>query len=504
MKRQTLLFIIILILAAGLRLFRIDSIPSGYTWDEVSQIYSAWSIALWHRDEFATLLPLTFRSFGDYKPPLLIYTLAGIYRLTGLHEITIRLLSAATGVGMVGLVYMLGLRFFQKNRDAVLIGAIITAFLPWTFHFSRIGFEQQLAFFLVTLGIWGLISGIQKPGHRIWLLIGFGLAPYAFHTAKVFIPLILLAYMFIFRHNVYTLKKMWLLTCALLALMWMPLMFTGFSTPANTRATTLLIFGESGEMLPLTTVILRLGSNVSQYLNPAFWVLGHDTVSRNGMSGYGVIYLTLLPFFVWGIIMRARRRKREDVFLLVWLVLGLIPSIITWPAPHALRALFAAAPVILIIVEGLCQLVIWLRRRSAGWYRLGIGSIFLLITLEVSSYFWSYFNYYPGRSAADFQYGYKEALELLNKHPASVEKTVITDSYGQPYIYVLLFNRIHPQQFMFGALNRYEFRNISWPEKSQNTYYLATPQEIPPSDPHVIDQVFYPGTNTVFWVLAKT
>ena len=63
---------VVLILGAGVRFYRLGEVPHGYTYDEAGIIYDAWSISLWHRDQFAHFMPLSFQSFGDYKPPFLI------------------------------------------------------------------------------------------------------------------------------------------------------------------------------------------------------------------------------------------------------------------------------------------------------------------------------------------------------------------------------------------------------------------------------------------------
>jgi hypothetical protein len=76
------------------RFYKIGIIPMGYNWDETSITYNAWGIADWHRDEWAKLMPLTFRSFGDYKAPLTFYLLAVPFMVFGVIEPLIRIYSA--------------------------------------------------------------------------------------------------------------------------------------------------------------------------------------------------------------------------------------------------------------------------------------------------------------------------------------------------------------------------------------------------------------------------
>jgi len=68
--------ILIIILAAVLRLYNISNNPPALSWDEAAIGWNAKSIFHTRRDEWGTRLPLTFRSFGDYKAPVYIYLTA--------------------------------------------------------------------------------------------------------------------------------------------------------------------------------------------------------------------------------------------------------------------------------------------------------------------------------------------------------------------------------------------------------------------------------------------
>ena len=47
--------------------------PPGFTADEATMGYDAYSLLKTGKDQFGTSWPLAFRSFGDYRPPLHIY-----------------------------------------------------------------------------------------------------------------------------------------------------------------------------------------------------------------------------------------------------------------------------------------------------------------------------------------------------------------------------------------------------------------------------------------------
>ena len=72
-KPSFIVFLGILLLASILRFYQLGNIPRGMSWDEVAIGYNGYGIATVRRDEWLNRLPITFKSFGDFKAPLAIY-----------------------------------------------------------------------------------------------------------------------------------------------------------------------------------------------------------------------------------------------------------------------------------------------------------------------------------------------------------------------------------------------------------------------------------------------
>ena len=83
------LLILITLSALALRLYR-PNYPS-LLWDEAALGYNSYSILKTARDEYGTLLPLIFKSFGDYKPGLYVYLTLPFVATLGLTPLAIRL-----------------------------------------------------------------------------------------------------------------------------------------------------------------------------------------------------------------------------------------------------------------------------------------------------------------------------------------------------------------------------------------------------------------------------
>ena len=65
MKR--LLLLLVIFTSFFLRLVNLENIPNGFTPDEASFGYDAYSIIKTGRDQWGESFPLTLKSFGDYK-----------------------------------------------------------------------------------------------------------------------------------------------------------------------------------------------------------------------------------------------------------------------------------------------------------------------------------------------------------------------------------------------------------------------------------------------------
>src|ERR1043166_5012720 len=145
-SRRRFQIIVLLVLIAGGALLYTRSLttnPAGFYIDESSIAYNAHSIAQTGHDEHGEAWPLYFRAFGDYKNPVYIYLLAGIFKLTGPSILAARLLSALLGFAAALLIGLLAWQI--TKRRAVALALTMTALLtPWLFELGRVVVEVSL------------------------------------------------------------------------------------------------------------------------------------------------------------------------------------------------------------------------------------------------------------------------------------------------------------------------------------------------------------------------
>jgi hypothetical protein len=505
--KSSLVFLALIIgLGVFLRFYKLNQVPQGLYWDEAAITYNAWGIALWNRDEWGHKLPLSFKSFGDYKSPAFIYLLGLTYKLTGLHINLIRVYPALFGVANIFLIYYIAKAFDPKSRSFPLFSALFMAITPWAIHFSRIGVEAQLA---LTLSLMGMVFGLYHSTYSLLKyasVISFALSLYAYHNAKIVTPLLLIVLaVYLFRTQQIKSQKTLLIPCMVFFILVAPLAYDTVIGEGFERGKSLIFF-ENGSVAPASLILNKLVANVGSYLHPGFWIKGEDVVGmRHSIPGHGIIYLSVFILMIIGIVRTLIYRQKTPLLLVFWLGIGMLPAVISHGNPHAIRSLQALPALVLIAAYTGSLVLERTKAKSKYLFLASVTTFLILLTTELTGYVTEYYGSYAKTSALDFQYGYKEALAVAAQEQDEVEKIIITSRYGQPYIYTLLYQQIAPQQYWNGALVKYEFRPIDWPKDSQpNRLYLATPSEISPQEPEVIEVIIIPGIKTPAFVIAKT
>lgn len=97
-KWLKIFFLFLLVIGLFLRLWMFGEIPPGLNRDEASIGYTAWSILKTGRDEYGNFLPLSLRSFGDWKLPGYTYITIPFIAIFDLKDWVVRLPSALAGI----------------------------------------------------------------------------------------------------------------------------------------------------------------------------------------------------------------------------------------------------------------------------------------------------------------------------------------------------------------------------------------------------------------------
>lgn len=519
--------ILIAILAFSLRVYKLGEYPVGLTWDEPALGYNAYSILKTGRDEYGKLFPLTFKSFGDFKPGLFIYYLVPFVAIFGLTKFSIRLPSALAGVGTVVAIFFLTKIIFSKRKEFTwlpYLTSLLLAISPWNIHFSRGAWEINLALFTIVLGVIFFFQAIKVRTIKLFSLafFFFTVSFYVYHGVKVFLVTLLIG-LFGFLYSdwqSFPRKK----KKTSMVLLFFLLMTIFFSYKASCGRQKLMAFFSYKR--PLEEVVeiksqeethrllnfflyhsetLSMARGVaSRYFNHfsgRFLFFEGDWVSpRHGVPYMGMLYYVEIPFLLIGLgYALAKMRKPEEKLLFWWLIISPIPSAVTRDTVHGIRSYWMVIPLMVFTAIGIYVFTSWLKRKSEKLFLTGSLMIVLGYLFCLALYSDLYYIHLPKRNSAGWNFGTEEIMRMIADGKSKYEKIVVTQEYGQPYIFYLFYTQYSPQEYqaqahlkenpwgdvgMVEKIDNIEFRNVYWPDdrSCQNCLFIGDGFGLPKKD----------------------
>lgn len=527
--KSKLLLIIILGIALVLRAWDIGEVPAGFNADEASLGYNAYSILHTGKDEYGSWFPLSFKSFGDYKPGLYVYLTIPFVATLGLNEFAVRLPSIIAGILTVWLIYLIAKRIFQQEISA-LATAFVLATSPWHIHFSRGAWESNVATFFTSLGILLLLKGINNSKWLFLSIVSFIASVYTYQSPRLTTPILLfILYIMYKKHFKIEIKKN-LKYLLLLVILLIPLAFQFVQGGGSARFQGLSIFSDTGSILrsnelrgehsnlnsifgqlihnKLVVYSTSLLSHYFDHFSGNFLFINGDPLIRNKTPETGQFYMIEIMFLIIGLISLLKKEVTYKGVVFAWLFTAPLASSLTYQTPHALRALSMVVPFSLIMGYGFSRFLDVVKYLKSSFRIVIIIGLIGVFIFEFIHYEESYFIHYPKRYPTAWEYGFKEMVAKLNKYEGNYQKVIITDKYDQPYILMLFYKQYDPikyqpqaklserDKFNFGTVrqfDKYEFRPILKGEvqSTKNTLFIGTPQEIP-EGVTTIDKVLLP------------
>jgi len=494
MNKKLIILTTITFLGFILRIYRLDVRPLGFTWDEAALGYNAFSLLQTGRDEHARRLPIIFKSFGDYKPGLYIYSTVPAINIFGLNEFATRLPSAIFGTLLIIVVYLLTRNIFAS---------LLLAINPWAMHFSRGAWEANLNLLLVTLAV---LLFIKK--NYLTSALFFGLTLWAYQGAKFFTPVILISLILIYKPNFQKLFKPLLL----LLLLLLPIaigfgsqsgrlkVFSVFSYVRPDSAVSEILRQDGSSVKNLTyylfhSEIFDQGRGVVQrYLNhfsPRFlFVDGDWSNPRHSTPFYGYLHIPEILTLLIGLYFFFKLQTSNFKLILLWLLLAPLPAALSRDLVSGVRSIPMIIPLVIISGLGLSKIL------SKKLLILLYSPALLLFTI----YFLDlYFVHSPFYFSQYWLTPYKHTIELINNNIAGFDRVVFTNTLGQPYIFVLFYNRIDPGFFWTRSqrvdnpvgdvgevtnLDKYAFMRVDWPTQrgDTSTIFVGNQYELPDQD----------------------
>lgn len=450
-RKEWLVVGALLVLSLALRLLWIGHVPPGVRFDELVNVKMADHI-------YAGEWPIYFQEAWGHEPLYHYFHALGM-ALLGQTVVGVRITSVLLGTLGVLTAYLLFRHLYGPAVGA--LTALLLSTSLWSLMYSRVGLRHISLPPLVCLSIYCLWRGLGLPradgassatadrlasedgataaetpaAGILWFVLGgvcTGLALYTYFASRV-LPVILVVFVtylaLLHRH---TLRRRWLGLVAFLVLPVLIVVPMALYLRAHIELEQRL-----GQVGGETLVALRAG-DLRPLLKAGWATLRMFSIrgdpewlyNISGRPVFGpassVAFLLGLGLSLW------RWRDARHALLAIWLVVGLSPSLLSWP-PGSLGHTIVAQPAAMgLAALGLVEAWRWASRRSSRWLLwagrlLVVGTVLAFVLHNTLDYFWRWPRFPEVRH--EYQAPITAVARYLQQHPSSAPASV-----SAPYV----------------------------------------------------------------------
>ncbi len=456
MRKKINFFLLLSIFLLGLflRVYKLETIPSGFHQDEAANAYMGKFVLLNGKDFYGNIFPVFYiDKWGDYPPALPMY-FAG----AGSILFSDTAFGARIIISLLGALTILSLYFFVKNifgeKNIALISAFFLAIFPWHIAFSRAAAEGVAAFFFYTTALAFYFSKKKKYSTPISFL-SFFLSYLSYPSFRIIIPLTLILLLILERFEKKSFRKSTILfTVFFLALtIWISTTEWG---SARLKQTSILkvvqnrqdfynqfIYSDSSpliarifhnKLINLTEEFLR---QYFSYFSLLYLFLEGGRPEWYRFPNTGLIYLSNLLLFSSFIFLLIRKQsinvsKKRFLFLVALLFLAPLPAAMTEEhSIHMHRSIAMLLP--LATFSGIAITII----KKLPFKKLIILGVSSFLILEFIKFSHNYFVHVSAYSSLHRSEGNKYAAIYLVKNRGKYDQVhfFITGWFPVYYLY---------------------------------------------------------------------
>jgi 4-amino-4-deoxy-L-arabinose transferase-like glycosyltransferase len=540
----SLILLLIVLLAAGLRLASLSRFPPGLHQDEAANAWNGYCLLKTGRDQVGVRWPLFWsRCLGANRSTLYLYALLPFQAIGGLDPWTTRLPSALGGVLTVLLTYYVGRRLF--GRPTGLVAAGLMAVNPWHLQMSRWGHEAGLCPLLVMAPIaallwanlWHCSRAVPHQGHgrpRVGIAAFAGglagICCYGYPAVRVFLPVFLAALVVVTwrawrgllassagRRGVGALVISGAVTFGPLA--WVHM---GYPYQIARRAEQLWVWDASDS---IGTKVVKTLARYPGHFGPDFLFRPGDLRDFRFPTGAGQFHWYAGPLMIMGALTVVRRIRSSPAarVLLIWVLLYPVGDLFFGHAGmHGLRSLPGAGGLIILSAVGAVFVVqraadFSLRGRPRGLKcaarRSAAGVVCILAVAVIGLNVQFLGGYFSDRWQSPeirqrFHVEMLEACSIVRPRIHEFDAVFFTaQDVVEPCIITLVGLQYEPQQwfldaplalptgdwdvypgygkihFLFGDLGQYRLRELATNGQPDRVLFIVQPGELALQDP---------------------
>lgn len=488
MKFKKWILIGIFLVASILRLWKLADVPVSLFGDELDVGYQAYSILKTGKDYYGNFMPIHFHSLAEWRAPLYLYSSVPTVAVFGISPLGVRLPAAIFGILGVVAFYFLVKELAKYNGvsdpDNLLatISAALLAVSPWHIQYSRAGFEVTELLLFLTLGLLFFFKSISKSendGKWLWLsVIFFTLTPWVYSTAKLFTPILLIFLFVLFRKEVLSISKKYLLKSILAGLIiGLPIAYSTIFGGGAQRFDYIGIFtdptmesevgtdrlndaharGETGTGLNPTLFdrathnkFTFVGDNfLRNFLQPFsadFLFNNGDPNPRHSIHEMGQLYKVEIIPLILGLILFFSAKKfslKIKSLLAFWILAGILPASLTRDGGnHATRLILILLPLMFLVAYGLKEGLELFVKKLRPFIIIGYSFLFIFCFFFYQHNYWVH---NPTYSERWWHAGFGEAVYEVKKIDKDFDKVVISTNGEPPWIFFAAWYEYSPE-----------------------------------------------------------
>jgi hypothetical protein len=189
---------------------------------------------------------------------------------------------------------------------------------------------------------------------------------------------------------------------------------------------------------------------------------------RHSAPYTGMFIFVDMFLIIFGFVALVRSLSKESLLILLWALLAPLPAILSRDAVHAVRSYNMVIPLVLMSSFGLLFLI-----KKVGKHRKIILGGLMAVYLANYVYFLDlYFVHLSKHDSKYWEYGYKQIVETITSIQSIYEVIKVQQSYAQPYIYFLFYQKYDPTKYQAQAkLQESEVGDVGQVERLDNIHF---------------------------------
>lgn len=408
----------IILLGMFLRFYRLDVIPPGLWYDEAINGLDALTVI--HSGP-----RIFFTTEGHPREPLLIHIISLFFLVLPPSTLTLRATSAFIGLLTIPLVYLFVNRI-TRNFTLALLSTFFLAVLCWHFHFSRLSFRTILVppvmLVLFTFLLQAFQTNTPSSRRRNIILAGImlGLGAYTYLAFRLVPLIIIFLFLFLLVTKKISLKNGIRLAFILFLfafIVFIPLLIDYVKNPEHFsgRAEEVSLFdkGPGYAIKSITDNAWRVALMFS---------FRGDHVAKHNLPLKPLFDPFMSFIFYLGIIVILHNAiKRKCIFsatVILWFLVMLLASVLSFGAPNLLRTLGATPAVAVLLASGLITFYRGINKFVSQKTAIILISIILLVftITQAKRYFHDWYT--EPKTWLEFNSNIVDLARLINSVPA--------------------------------------------------------------------------------------